>query len=59
MLKSFQKAFFRALCLVRCVYWGVNGKSQTLKSCPFGYKELRKIFLKLRNILKKGLMRSC
>ncbi len=25
------------------------------RACPFGYKELRKIFLKLRNILKKRL----
>ncbi|GAA9221980.1 hypothetical protein [Helicobacter pylori] len=33
MLKSFKKAFFRALCLgVLGLLWGgVNGKSQTLK----------------------------
>ncbi|AEN14984.1 hypothetical protein HPPN120_01735 [Helicobacter pylori Puno120] len=34
MLKSFKKAFFRALCLgaLGLLGGGVNGKSQTLKS---------------------------
>ncbi len=31
MLKSFKKAFFRALCLGALGLLGVNGKSQTLK----------------------------
>ncbi|EPZ71121.1 hypothetical protein N197_03675 [Helicobacter pylori UM023] len=35
MLKSFKKAFLGLCAWVRWVYWGVNGKSQTLKSLSF------------------------
>ncbi|GAA7263958.1 hypothetical protein E5L04_01750 [Helicobacter pylori] len=45
MLKSFKKAFFRALCLgvLGLLGGGVNGKEPNPKrACPFGYKELQR-----------------
>ncbi|GAA6971259.1 hypothetical protein ID0081_04230 [Helicobacter pylori] len=64
MLKSFKKAFFRALCLGLLGLLGVRdyGQEPNLKELVLlgikNYKE--QDFFKLRNILKSnGLMRSC
>ncbi|GHP30511.1 hypothetical protein VN0212_03610 [Helicobacter pylori] len=55
MLKSFKKAFFRALCLGVLCLLGVNGKSQTLKELVLlgikNYKE--QDFSKAKEYFKK------
>lgn len=43
MLKSFKKAFFRALCLGALGLLGDYGQEPNPKrACPFGYKELQR-----------------
>ncbi|GAA7083469.1 hypothetical protein VN0427_00600 [Helicobacter pylori] len=57
MLKSFKKAFFRALCLGVLCLLGVNGKSQTLKELVLlgikNYKE--QDFSQAKEYFKKRL----
>ncbi|WP_212893130.1 hypothetical protein [Helicobacter pylori] len=43
MLKSFKKAFFRALCLGSLgLLGGLWQEPNPKRACPFGYKELQR-----------------